>query len=68
MELGTAVELDVRVAQAELEALAVPEDLVVLAVQAALAEPEGPGVPAVRAALVGLANRVASVVLANPVG
>jgi hypothetical protein len=44
VELGTAVELDVRAAQVELEALAVPEDLVV---------------PAERAALAELANRVA---------
>ena len=65
MELGTAVELDVRVAQVELEALAVPEDLVVPAVLAALEEPEGPVVPAVRAALVVLANPVASVALVN---
>jgi hypothetical protein len=48
--------LDVRVAQVELEALAVPEDLVVPAVRAALVVPENP------------AARVGLVVPGDPVG
>ena len=54
-------ELDVRVAQVELEALAGLEDQVVPAVRAALVVPENPVAP------VGLAVRVAPVALANRV-
>ena len=65
-------ELDVRVAQVELEALAGLEDPVVPAVQAALVVPENPvvlvapGDPVVRAALAGLVVQVAVVLELDP--
>jgi hypothetical protein len=66
-------ELDVRVAQVELEALAGLEDPVVPAVQAALVVPENPvvlvapGDPVVRAALAGLVVPVVVVPERDPV-
>jgi hypothetical protein len=59
-------ELDVPVAQVELEALAGREDQVVPVVRAALVVPEDPAVPVARAALVVPENQVARVGLAVP--